>query len=69
MKVLTWHGKYDLRCESVPDPEIKAMMDGDGDIVSGWQNKLRGDLEHHACGIGRRAASQDGRARGSGLKK
>jgi D-arabinose 1-dehydrogenase-like Zn-dependent alcohol dehydrogenase len=104
MKALAWHGKHDLRCESVPDPKIehprdavikvtacaicgsdlhiydgiiprmktgdvlghetmgevvevgtekkmdpaevarqgfKAMMDGDGDVVTGWQNKLQ----------------------------
>jgi hypothetical protein len=46
MKALTWHGKYDLRCESVPDPEIKAMMDGDGDVVRAWQNKLRAAISN-----------------------
>jgi threonine dehydrogenase-like Zn-dependent dehydrogenase len=24
---LTWHGKYDLRCESVPDPKIEHPRD------------------------------------------
>jgi hypothetical protein len=23
MKALTWHGKHDIRCETVPDPEIQ----------------------------------------------
>jgi hypothetical protein len=45
MKALAWHGKHDLRCESVPDPKIEhprdAVMDGDGDVVTGWQNKLQ----------------------------
>ena len=29
MKALTWHGKGDIRCESVPDPEIEEA----GDVV------------------------------------
>lgn len=29
MKALTWHGKNDIRCESVPDPQIQ----DDGDVV------------------------------------
>jgi threonine dehydrogenase-like Zn-dependent dehydrogenase len=29
MKALCWHGKSDIRCESVPDPRIEA----DGDVV------------------------------------
>ena len=27
MRALTWHGKHDIRCESVPDPEIEAPTD------------------------------------------
>ena len=27
MKALTWHGKHDIRCESVPDPEIQDGRD------------------------------------------
>jgi len=27
MKALTWHGKHDIRCESVPDPEIQHGRD------------------------------------------
>lgn len=27
MKALTWHGKYDVRCETVPDPEIEHDRD------------------------------------------
>lgn len=27
MKALTWHGKHDIRCESVPDPQIEAPRD------------------------------------------
>jgi threonine dehydrogenase-like Zn-dependent dehydrogenase len=27
MKALTWHGKSDIRCESVPDPKIMAPTD------------------------------------------
>ena len=27
MKALTWHGKYDMRCESVPDPKIQHPRD------------------------------------------
>jgi threonine dehydrogenase-like Zn-dependent dehydrogenase len=27
MKALTWHGKHDIRCESVPDPEIEDGRD------------------------------------------
>lgn len=27
MKALTWHGKADIRCESVPDPKIEAGRD------------------------------------------
>jgi threonine dehydrogenase-like Zn-dependent dehydrogenase len=27
MKALVWHGKYDLRCESVPDPRIEDPRD------------------------------------------
>ena len=27
MKALTWHGKHDIRCESVPDPKIQDARD------------------------------------------
>ena len=27
MKALTWHGKGDMRCESVPDPTIQDSRD------------------------------------------
>lgn len=27
MKALTWHGKHDMRCESVPDPKIQHPRD------------------------------------------
>jgi threonine dehydrogenase-like Zn-dependent dehydrogenase len=27
MKALTWHGKCDMRCESVPDPKIEHPRD------------------------------------------
>jgi threonine dehydrogenase-like Zn-dependent dehydrogenase len=27
MKALTWHGKHDIRCESVPDPQIEEGRD------------------------------------------
>ncbi|WP_206455769.1 zinc-dependent alcohol dehydrogenase [Aurantimonas marina] len=27
MKAITWHGKHDMRCESVPDPEIEDGRD------------------------------------------
>jgi hypothetical protein len=27
MKALTWHGKGDMRCEEVPDPEIEDGRD------------------------------------------
>ena len=27
MRALTWHGKHDIRCESVPDPTIEAPTD------------------------------------------
>lgn len=27
MKALTWHGKHDHRCESVPNPEIQHAQD------------------------------------------
>lgn len=27
MKALTWHGKHDIRCESVPDPKIQDGRD------------------------------------------
>ena len=27
MKAITWHGKHDMRCESVPDPKIEAGRD------------------------------------------
>jgi threonine dehydrogenase-like Zn-dependent dehydrogenase len=27
MRALTWHGKHDIRCESVPDPSIEAPTD------------------------------------------
>ena len=27
MKALTWHGKHDIRCESVPDPKIQDRRD------------------------------------------
>jgi threonine dehydrogenase-like Zn-dependent dehydrogenase len=27
MRALTWHGKHDIRCESVPDPKIEAPTD------------------------------------------
>jgi threonine dehydrogenase-like Zn-dependent dehydrogenase len=27
MRALTWHGKHDIRCESVPDPEIEVPTD------------------------------------------
>lgn len=29
MKALTWHGKHDIRCESVPDPRL----DDERDII------------------------------------
>ena len=41
-----------------------AMMRGDGDVVSGWQNKLQSrHREHHARRRARRATPQNGRAR------
>jgi hypothetical protein len=27
VKALTWHGKHDIRCESVPDPQIEEGRD------------------------------------------
>jgi threonine dehydrogenase-like Zn-dependent dehydrogenase len=27
MKALTWHGKGDMRCESVPDPRVEHPRD------------------------------------------
>ena len=27
MRALTWHGKADIRCESVPDPKIEHPRD------------------------------------------
>ncbi|XEN33931.1 threonine dehydrogenase-like Zn-dependent dehydrogenase (plasmid) [Ensifer sp. WSM1721] len=27
MRALTWHGKGDIRCESVPDPKIEDERD------------------------------------------
>ena len=27
MKALTWHGKHDIRCETVPDPKIEDGRD------------------------------------------
>jgi threonine dehydrogenase-like Zn-dependent dehydrogenase len=27
MKALTWHGKHDIRCETVPDPKILHAQD------------------------------------------
>jgi hypothetical protein len=27
MKALTWHGKGDIRCDSVPDPKIQDGRD------------------------------------------
>ena len=27
MKALTWHGKNDIRCETVPDPKIQDGRD------------------------------------------
>src|ERR1700760_32685 len=27
MKALTWHGKHDMRCETVPDPKIQDGRD------------------------------------------
>jgi len=27
MRALTWHGKHDIRCESVPDPKIEDPRD------------------------------------------
>ena len=27
MKALTWHGKSDIRCETVPDPKIQNGRD------------------------------------------
>ena len=27
MKALTWHGKGDIRCETVPDPKIEHPRD------------------------------------------
>jgi threonine dehydrogenase-like Zn-dependent dehydrogenase len=27
MKALTWHGKSDIRCETVPDPKIEHPRD------------------------------------------
>ena len=40
MKALCWHGKEKITCDTVPD----AMMRGDGDVVSGWKNKLQSTI-------------------------
>jgi hypothetical protein len=69
MKALTWHGKYDLRCESVPDPEIKAMMNGDGDVVSGWQNKLRAAISNIVSAASAAEQHRKMAEPGPGLKK
>jgi len=60
MRALTWHGKGDIRCESVPDPEIEhgrdaiikvttcAMCGSDLHIYNGVMPKMeRGDVLGH----------------------
>ena len=60
MRALTWHGKGDIRCESVPDPEIEhgrdaiikvttcAICGSDLHIYNGVMPKMeRGDVLGH----------------------
>jgi hypothetical protein len=35
LKALTWHGKGDMRCESVPDPKIEQPRDGNAMASTG----------------------------------
>src|SRR5688500_4441532 len=34
MKALVWHGKEDVRCDTVPDPEIEEPRDAIGKVTS-----------------------------------
>ena len=60
MRALTWHGEHDIRCESVPDPEIQdgrdaiikvtacAICGSDLHIFNGVMPKMqRGDILGH----------------------
>ena len=43
MKALCWHGKNDIRYDTVPDPEIEDSRDAiiKMTVVSGMKNKLQ----------------------------
>ena len=60
MKALTWHGKNDVRCESVPDPKIQdgrdaiikvtacAICGSDLHLLDGYQPTMEsGDILGH----------------------
>ena len=50
--------------KDVAETGFKAMMRGDGDIVSGWQNKLQSaNCQRDACQRPRRGASASGGTR------
>ena len=62
MKALTWHGRGDIRCETVPDPEIQdgrdaivkvtacAICGSDLHLMGGFVSSMeRGDVLGHEC--------------------
>ena len=61
MKALTWHGRGDIRCDSVPDPKIQ---DGRDAII---EDPPEGDVQCPAHGLlGHECADdKEARARGS----
>jgi hypothetical protein len=46
MKALTWHGKGDIRCDSVPDPKIQ---DGRDAIIEDSSLKVTFSVPPMAC--------------------
>ena len=62
MRALTWHGKEDIRCETVPDPKIQhgrdaiikvsacAICGSDLHLMGGFVPTMeRGDVLGHEC--------------------
>jgi len=62
MKALTWHGRGDIRCETVPDPRIEdgrdamirvtacAICGSDLHLFGGFVPRMeRGDVLGHEC--------------------
>jgi hypothetical protein len=60
MKALTWHGRGDIRCDSVPDPKIQ---DGRDAII---EDPPEGDVQCPAHGLLGRECAYDKVARARG---